>query len=270
MNIRASNQTQPEHGDQKSDVVPESTRLIDQVYIELEKKLFLIEKENYRLKEEIKRHAAIEKELMERHNSLHFIANHDPLTGLPNRRSLMAHLDTLLSARKVGRRHLAVGFMDLDNFKSINDKFGHAAGDLVLLETAERLKSSSDSNLVVGRLAGDEFLIIVKQINDKAKTIERIKAILERVEKPITLAQTEVQISASLGIACYPDPATGLRSLLMLADQAMYQAKSYRGRSSFVSNSLNQKADNSDICRRANRRSSIKFSSNLEEIKSKN
>ncbi|XXK27654.1 diguanylate cyclase domain-containing protein [Arenicellales bacterium nBUS_45] len=255
MNFEASDQARRQDRAQERDSASDSNHVIDEVRAEFEEKLFLIEKENDQLKEEIKRRAAIEKELVERHNALDFIANHDPLTGLPNRRSLMTHLKALLGDKEGASQYIAVGFMDLDNFKSINDRFGHAAGDLVLLKTAERLKRLINTDLVIGRLAGDEFLIIVKQLNGKMKTIERITEILEIVEKPITLAETELQISASLGIACYPDPATDLRSLLRLADQAMYQAKFDKDRIPVISYSLAQKTDNTSFCRRVNRRS---------------
>ena len=194
--------------------------------ITLEKEVRFLRKQNRELKEELKRRAAIEQELMERHNALHFIAHHDPLTGLPNRRHLIAHLENLLGNVDAASDSFAVGFMDLDDFKSINDNFGHAAGDLVLLETSKRLQGLANLDLVVGRLAGDEFLIITKPIKSKTETLAKIESITEVVQKPILLAQNELQVSASLGFACYPQPATDLQSLLTLADEAMFQAKS--------------------------------------------
>jgi len=195
-----------------------------------------LRKQNRELREEIKRRAMIEQELMERHNALNFVAHHDPLTGLPNRRHLIARLENLLGNADAASDSFAVGFMDLDDFKSINDNFGHAAGDLVLLETAKRLQGLTSLDLVVGRLAGDEFLIITKPIKSKTETLAKIESITEAVQKPIMLTQNELQVSASLGFACYPQPATDLQSLLTLADEAMYRAKSDHSRHVVISN----------------------------------
>ena len=202
----------------------------------LEEEVRFLRKENRELRKEIKRRAAIEKELMERHNALYFIAHHDPLTGLPNRRHLIAHLENLLGNVDAASDSFAVGFMDLDDFKSINDNFGHAAGDLVLLETANRLKTLINLDLTVGRLAGDEFLIITKPVKSKTETIAKIESITEAAQKPIVLAQNELRVSASLGFACYPQPATDFQSLLTLADEAMFQAKSDHSRHFVISN----------------------------------
>jgi diguanylate cyclase (GGDEF)-like protein len=241
---------------QKKEEEPGFTQVIDRFNVSLQEELRLVQKENRELKEELKRRTAIEKELMERHNDLYFIANHDPLTGLPNRRNLMACLKTLLNDGKASNAQLAIGLMDLDNFKSINDTFGHAAGDLVLLETSKRLESLSDSDVTVGRLGGDEFLIILDQLKDKPKAIEKIEAIVEIMQKPITLAQTELQVSASLGVALYPEHATGISSLLNLADEAMYQAKFDRARCFAVADYAVQKSDNLSVQRRGRRCSS--------------
>ena len=212
-----------------------------------------LRKQNRELHEEIKRRAEIEKELMERHNALNFIAHHDPLTGLPNRRHLIAHLENLLGNADAASDSFAVGFMDLDDFKSINDNFGHAAGDLVLLETAKRLQDLKNLDLVVGRLAGDEFLIITKPIKSKTETLAKIESITEAVQKPIMLAQNKLQVSASLGFACYPKPASDLQSLLTLADEAMYQAKSDHSRQVVISNGPSGPLANRGIGRRKSR-----------------
>lgn len=150
---------------------------------------------------------------------------HDPLTGLPNRELFG---DRLAQAIAMAERHawtLAVMFLDLDRFKTINDERGHAAGDAVLKQTALRLNRCSRDEDTVCRLGGDEFLILL--INPQgAGTVERIaRGVFEEINAPIELDGTSLHITASIGIACFPEHATTGVQLVTHADAAMYAAK---------------------------------------------
>lgn len=150
---------------------------------------------------------------------------HDPLTGLPNRELFD---DRLRQAMAMAERHawtLAVMFIDLDRFKTINDEHGHAAGDAVLKETARRLSLNSRDEDTVCRLGGDEFLVLL--INPQgAGAAERIaRDVLAELIAPIELDGFSVRIAASIGIACFPEHATTGVPLVSHADAAMYRAK---------------------------------------------
>jgi diguanylate cyclase len=159
-------------------------------------------------------------EEVSRHRSLH-----DPLTGLPNRELFD---DRLAQAIAMAERHawtLAVMFIDLDRFKTINDERGHAAGDAVLKQTALRLNLYSREEDTVCRLGGDEFLILL--INPQgAGTAERIaQGVLKEISAPIEMEGLSMRVAASIGIACYPEHATTAVQLVSNADAAMYAAK---------------------------------------------
>lgn len=152
-------------------------------------------------------------------------ANYDTLTGLPNRQ--MFHDRLLHELKKAHRAHLPMGllFIDLDHFKEVNDKLGHAMGDQLLTEAAQRLSSCVRASDTVARLGGDEFTVILAEL-DEASQIERIaEAILYVLEKPFQLGMELSTISASIGITVYPDDATEAAALIRNADQAMYVAK---------------------------------------------
>lgn len=167
----------------------------------------------------------IEKSLIKKYKSLDFKAHHDPLTGLPNRRRLMQYLSSAVAKVKANKETLALCFLDLDDFKSINDKWGHAAGDLVLFEISRRLRELNTLNAVIGRLAGDEFLIIVEKVQSKKQISRFAQHVAHRIKAPIEVCGETIQTSGSLGISFCPESATDVRSLLTFADEAMYQAK---------------------------------------------
>lgn len=152
-------------------------------------------------------------------------AHHDVLTGIP---ALRLCLDRLSNALLRARREndvLAVFFVDLDGFKAINDKFGHEAGDFVLQQIALRLGSSVRQMDTVGRLGGDEFLIVLPNIKN-VKIVERIaQNIVNNIRKPMCWSDENLLISASIGIAMYPDDGIGVDELIKKADQAMYRTK---------------------------------------------
>jgi diguanylate cyclase (GGDEF)-like protein/PAS domain S-box-containing protein len=171
-------------------------------------------------------------------------ANHDLLTGLPNRNLLGDRLaQAIVRAERLGY-FLAVVFVDLDNFKFVNDSLGHAAGDRLLVEIAGRLRHCLRGADTVARLGGDEFVLL---LNDHYR-ISSIIAVLERVlieiGRPVVLDGREFQVGASLGVAIHPQDGDDAESLLKHADVAMYAAKN-RGRNNFqfFIRELNQMAD---------------------------
>jgi diguanylate cyclase (GGDEF)-like protein/PAS domain S-box-containing protein len=149
----------------------------------------------------------------------------DTLTGLPNRMLFMEHLNLAINQARRNEQVLAVLFLDLDRFKPINDAFGHATGDQVLKQVASRLKSCVRDTDMVTRIGGDEFSILlpnVDQIEDISKVTEKI---ISTVNKPYMLNEHELHISASVGISTYPDDSIRPEILLRNADIAMYHAK---------------------------------------------
>ncbi|HCX86526.1 MAG TPA: hypothetical protein DG761_00720 [Gammaproteobacteria bacterium] len=156
--------------------------------------------------------------------AIQHLADHDQLTGLPTRRLLQSRLDQAIVRADGAEAQLGVFFIDLDGFKEINDTFGHNIGDLVLKETANRLADSVQEKDMVARLGGDEFLIVSEeQGSQSAESIGKL--VLENVSQAIETAEGEVKISASIGIALYPDNGLTPEELIKAADNAMYGVK---------------------------------------------
>lgn len=154
-------------------------------------------------------------------------ASHDSLTRLPNRAFFESRL--ALAIADAGRRGMraAVLFLDCDHFKAINDGFGHAAGDAVLVNIAARIKAQVRETDVAVRLGGDEFALLLAPIHDVADAVSIADSLLERMRAPITLPSGEsIVTSMSIGIAIYPEHARDADTLLHKADKAMYVAKS--------------------------------------------
>ncbi|MDE2342581.1 MAG: PAS domain S-box protein [Betaproteobacteria bacterium] len=166
------------------------------------------------------------------------MAHHDALTGLPNRNLLGDRLDMAVALAKRTGEKLAICFVDLDGFKAINDTLGHEAGDLLLIEIAARLHAVCRATDTVARLGGDEFVLIFTNIVDEEECRHLTNRVLVTVEEPVHLQGRDVKISASIGVALFPDTSLDGDALLRLADQAMYAAKqSGRGRVHFASGS---------------------------------
>ncbi|MEO6445803.1 MAG: EAL domain-containing protein [Gemmatimonadaceae bacterium] len=162
-----------------------------------------------------------------------FQAMHDPLTGLPNRAFFRARVVSAL-ARDGGRSEVAVLFLDLDNFKTINDSLGHAAGDHLLREVASRLLHATRGCDIAARLGGDEFAIIVDRVGADADVERVAQRILHALEVPVATGGKLVHIGVSIGIARSPEGGAGdADALLLSADTAMYEAK-HRGKGRFV------------------------------------
>ena len=152
-------------------------------------------------------------------------AYHDPLTNLPNRTLFMDRLRHQLAYAHRQKTCMAVLFIDLDGFKAVNDELGHEAGDVLLMETAARLKGCVRESDTVARLGGDEFTAILSDLDGPADTDEVAQKILDRIGQPFQLGSHERWIAASIGIALYPSDSDDAAALLNAADKAMYQAK---------------------------------------------
>ena len=159
-------------------------------------------------------------------------ANFDTLTGLPNRRLLHDRLSQELAHAHRGGEKLVLMFIDLDRFKEVNDTLGHARGDRLLQQAAERIRRHVHESGTVARQGGDEFIVVLPQLQHPGDIDQVAQAIIDSLAEPFVLGSEQAHISASVGIACYPDDATGLDALLSSADQAMYDAK-MQGRNRF-------------------------------------
>jgi diguanylate cyclase (GGDEF)-like protein len=155
-----------------------------------------------------------------------YLASHDDLTGLPNRRALERYLDTVLVRAQRGNRRLAVGLLDLDDLKPINDSLGHAAGDRILVEVANRLRQVLRDSDYVARLGGDEFVLVLENSEYAADLDGLLERIGASLQQPMTIDNEVLSVSASLGIAMYSSEAhVSGEQMLRRADQAMYQVK---------------------------------------------
>jgi len=161
-----------------------------------------------------------------------FLAHHDLLTGLPNRALLLERLEFVLaSARRRGSR-AAVLFIDLDNFKVVNDSLGHAAGDALLKVVASRIPAALREVDVVSRHGGDEFLVVLPDVEDEQAPVPVAEKLLAAISEPMLVEGQSVSVSPSIGIAVYPRDGETAAELIKNADAAMYLAKE-RGRSNY-------------------------------------
>lgn len=153
------------------------------------------------------------------------MAFQDPLTGLNNQRYMTTLFDQALLLATRPHHVVAVFYIDLDNFKPINDTAGHAIGDEVLKTVAARLKSCTRSTDICARVGGDEFVVIATQLDDEAQSAEVAKKLLERLTEPIPINGRDYALGASIGIALYPQHGRSLAELVQCADNAMYHVK---------------------------------------------
>jgi diguanylate cyclase (GGDEF)-like protein len=180
--------------------------------------------------------AALTSELVTRdelEGRLRALALRDSLTGLANRRLLFERLD--LASRRLTRHRgvLALLFIDLDGFKAINDNFGHAAGDGVLVDAAQRLRAAVREQDTIARLGGDEFMILAEDLTTAADAGALAERVVAAFEEPFAVAGQRVHVTASIGIAARSEPVVDADAYLSRADQAMYVAKR-RGGSRFA------------------------------------
>jgi diguanylate cyclase (GGDEF)-like protein/PAS domain S-box-containing protein len=152
-------------------------------------------------------------------------ATHDALTGLPNRALFLARLAAVANQAAPPHAAIAVFFLDLDGFKAVNDRLGHAAGDVVLVATARRLRDHAGRGTTVGRLGGDEFAILVTDAGDERALARRAERIAAALAEPVILGEAEVRVRASIGVALGQANTHAAEALLHAADALMYRAK---------------------------------------------
>jgi diguanylate cyclase (GGDEF)-like protein/PAS domain S-box-containing protein len=187
--------------------------------------------------------ASLVQDVSERLNTertIHYMAHHDALTGMPNRRLMQDRLHQAIMSARRRQRHVAVLFIDLDRFKVVNDTLGHDTGDFILKEIAKRLAGCVREVDTVSREGGDEFVVILPDLErpDRARLVA--DKILAELARPIEIGGHDIHVTPSIGISHYPNDATDVQQLLKQADNAMYQAKD-AGRNTvrFFTNDLN-------------------------------
>nr|WP_321466470.1 EAL domain-containing protein [uncultured Desulfobulbus sp.] len=172
-------------------------------------------------------------ELKRKEKQISILAYSDALTKLPNRAALEHRLTKAIARAGRENRALAVFFIDLDNFKNINDSMGHDKGDQVLIEVAERLSATIRSEDTLSRLGGDEFILLSESIDNENAVYNLASRILASLKQPIKLHPNTIYVNASIGIALYPNDGRTSQELIKNADMAMYKAKS-EGKNKFV------------------------------------
>lgn len=179
-------------------------------------------------------------ERLEREELIRFQANHDSLTGLPNRRFFQEYLQKIIQCNSAEPTYKAVLFLDLDGFKPINDTYGHETGDKLLQEVSKRLQACLASQDLVARLGGDEFIALICSASNRDGVKKATERIAAAIQKPYVIDGQLMTVSASIGISQYPMDGTDEKALMHYADLAMYQAKkSGKNRFYFYDSALN-------------------------------
>lgn len=156
---------------------------------------------------------------------LDHLASHDALTGLPNRRVFLDRVEHALARTRREKLQLAILFIDLDHFKEINDKLGHAVGDVMLLAVADRLRATIRATDTVARLGGDEFIVLIENIDGVASVTRVAQKVIDSLVSPVSYHDQSLTVGASIGIAIYPNDGATTTDIIASADQAMYRAK---------------------------------------------
>lgn len=172
--------------------------------------------------------SSIEKDVTERFQAqerIEYLALHDTLTGLANRMLLMDRLRAAVAMARRKHKRFGVFFLDLDGFKPINDEFGHKGGDLVLHQVGRRMAELVRESDTVARIGGDEFVMLLDDLEDDQAIAAVAEKLLAAVGEPIAVYEAQRRIGASIGIAVYPEHGADEDSLLQAADRAMYEAK---------------------------------------------
>ncbi|MGB0204501.1 MAG: EAL domain-containing protein [Neptuniibacter sp.] len=176
--------------------------------------------------------ANINKELQEQKASAQHMASHDLLTSLPNRAQLLTHLEHAIQIAHRQNSKVAVLFIDLDRFKYVNDSLGHHIGDELLRSVSRVLTQRVRKTDTLARIGGDEFILVMEAFEDEQSPSFVAQNMIDALKKPFTIGEHQFQISASIGIALYPDDSHEIHTLIKHADIAMYQAKDL-GRNQF-------------------------------------
>lgn len=172
-------------------------------------------------------------QLRDNQEELEHLAQHDMLTGLPNRRYLQDRLALALAQARRSGRHPALLFIDLDRFKEINDRFGHDAGDALLQALAERLRAVTRESDIVARMGGDEFVVLIDSPADKEHVAVMAQKLIDALHEPVPWHGNSLQVGASIGISRFPQDGTTVVDMMSNADRAMYRVKA-AGRNAFV------------------------------------
>ncbi|WP_457749678.1 diguanylate cyclase [Sulfurimonas sp.] len=163
--------------------------------------------------------------LVKENESMQRLAFYDALTNLPNRAFVYEVLEKEIQKAKRNKDIFALFFIDVDDFKYINDTYGHDIGDKVLVEFAKRLQKSVRKSDYVGRLGGDEFILIAEDVKNVKAVITLAQKIRENIQKKFTIHAHVIEFSCSIGISCFPDDAQNMNELIKDADLAMYSIK---------------------------------------------
>ncbi|CAG9623257.1 sensor domain-containing protein [Sutcliffiella rhizosphaerae] len=167
--------------------------------------------------------AEIEREQLQ--EQLTFLAYHDSLTELPNRRFMEERLEAAIKEAEQSGKMLALLFLDCDHFKVINDTYGHETGDKLLIAFSKRLTNCIRNEDVVGRIGGDEFVIMLQDIEDMEMVVKVADRLLQSLDQPYAVQGKQFQTTTSIGISTYPDNGVTVKQLFRKADQALYSVK---------------------------------------------
>ena len=171
------------------------------------------------------------------------LADHDALTGLPNRRLLEDRLTQALALSQRNRQQTAVMFVDIDRFKTVNDSLGHAAGDVLLKEIAQRLVNQLRVGDTVCRIGGDEFVVVLPEVKRSSDVAQVAQKVIEQLSQPVVIERRELVVTASIGISVFPEDGDDAGTLIRNADAAMYAAKELgRANTQFFTEKMNQAA----------------------------
>lgn len=182
------------------------------------------------LEEEVMRQT---QQLKHKQEQLIFLSEHDPLTNLVNRRAFDKALENAIVKANRTQCKLAIFFIDLDDFKSVNDTFGHEAGDAILVEVASRITAAIRESDFVGRFGGDEFVICLDLLHDFDIVAKKAEQLLDAINAPIEFNGRTLKVGASIGVSYFPDQTKNKEVLLSIADEAMYRAKQIAGSACF-------------------------------------
>ena len=164
-------------------------------------------------------------QVAQQQSRLEYAASHDTLTGLPNRLLLMERLKAEMARCRTGESSLALCFLDVDDFKTINDRYGHDAGDEVLIEIARRLRGALRQSDTISRFAGDEFVLLATHIASARDYGEVLNRIMGAMKQPLMMGETPIVVSLSIGITVFPQDSSDAEALIAHADQALYGVK---------------------------------------------
>ncbi len=198
--------------------------------VRVEERTAQLEDANRKLRIEAQERDALLQKLAEDETRMRHLAQHDALTGLPNRLSLQERFGLATEYAKRNEHKIAVLLLDLDHFKELNDTRGHAAGDEALVALAGRLRTTVRGADTVARLGGDEFVVLASDLDDRASVQSVLEKLSDVIGIPIVAGGGAWTLSASIGVAFYPDDGASLDDLLRLADAAMYSDKAARKR----------------------------------------